>query len=111
MHAAVLADMALDDGALVHDLQLVFVGGDFELVDGDDGDDGEERARRLPAFGTAAGVVVGDVGTERHLDFGARAVAVEGSALEIGGAFAETVVYEGVERGCHFGLSVFKSWD
>lgn len=100
--AAVAAGVSLDGGALVDDLELVAVGGDGELVLGDDGDDGEEGALGLPALGAAAGVVVEDVAGEGHLDGLALAVAAEPAPLEGGAALGEAVVDGGVDRDGHF---------
>lgn len=105
VHAAVLAGVALDGGGLVDDGQLGPVGGHGELVAGHDGNHGEERAGGLPALGAAAGVVVEDVGGERHFDGGGAALAVQLAAGEVGAALGEAVVDEGVERRRHFGVA------
>jgi hypothetical protein len=105
MHAAVPARVALDRGRGVDNVQFVRVGGDGERGGGEDADDGEQGAGGLPALGAAAGVVVGDVAGEGDLDFVAGAVAVEFSPGEVGRAFGDAVVDEGVD-GRHGG-----GWD
>lgn len=101
MDSALLAGVALDSGRLVDYAQLVTVGCYAEVVTGDDTDDGEERTGWFPALGTAAGVVVRDVALYGDLDFVLWAVAVEVSAGEVGVAFGDSVVDEGV-NGRHF---------
>lgn len=61
VHAAVLAGVALDHGGLIDDFEFVFARRDFKLLDGYNADDGEEGVFRLPAFGAAARVVVGNI--------------------------------------------------
>lgn len=61
MHATLFASVSLDNRFLVHNVQFVGVGGDGERRAGDHTDDAEDCARGFPAFGAAAGVVVGDV--------------------------------------------------
>ena len=74
----------------------------LRLVDGNDGDDGERCASRLPALGTAAGVVVNDVAGDRDFDLIGRAMALERTAGERAGALLEAVVDQRVERRiCH----------
>ena len=63
-----------------------------DVVAADDRDHGELRARRLPALGAAAGVVVGDVALDGDGDRIGGAVAGERAALEFLGARLETLV-------------------
>lgn len=50
VHATILTRMALDCAALVDDGQFALVGGDADVLNGDDAYHGEERARGLPAL-------------------------------------------------------------
>ena len=97
VYATLLASIALDCGIGVDDGEFVGVGYDFDIVDGHDTDDGEEGSVGFPAFGAAAGVVVGDVSGDLDFDGVGAAVALEGSAAEVGVAFGEAVVDVGVE--------------
>jgi hypothetical protein len=101
VHAALLARMSLDHGALVDDLELVAVGGHGHFVLGDHSDDGEEGAGRLPALGTSTGMVVSHVAAESHLDFVAATLAVQLSAGEVGIALGDAVVDQRMKRGRH----------
>jgi len=58
MNSAVFAGVAQDRGFVVYDGELVAVGCDFEVLNGDDGNHGEEGPGWLPTLRTAAGVVV-----------------------------------------------------
>jgi hypothetical protein len=60
--------MALDRRVGIDDLQLLFVGGDLDLVARDDGDLREQGAFRLPALAAAAGMVVRGLRADRHFD-------------------------------------------
>lgn len=97
VYATLLASIALDCGIWVDDGEFVGVGYDFDVVDGHDADDREESSVGFPAFGAAAGVVVGDVSGDLDFDGVGAAVALEGSAAEVGVAFGEAVVDVGVE--------------
>lgn len=105
--AAGLAGVALDGGAGVEDVQFLRVGSHFDVVDGHDGDDGEERAFGLPALRAAAGVVVEDVAGDGYFYFVAGAVALEGSSREVGCAFSDAIVDQGVDRWCHVECGCF----
>ena len=50
VNTAIAAGVSLDSSALVDDGELVTVGGDLELIAGDDSDDGEKSTLRLPAL-------------------------------------------------------------
>src|SRR5207248_5993817 len=94
MRTAGLAGIALDRRRRVDNLQLVAVLGYFHIVARDDGDDGEGRPRGLPAFGAAAGVVVGHIALDGDLDRPVRALADKGAA----GVTARPLRYAATER-------------
>jgi hypothetical protein len=60
--------MALNRRAGVHDLELLRIGGNAELVSGHHADYREGRALRLPAFGAAARVIESNIpgNLDRH---------------------------------------------
>jgi len=62
MDAAFIAGVAEDRGVGVEDVEFVSIGGHGDVRDGDDSDDSKERTAGFIALGTAAGVVVEDVG-------------------------------------------------
>ena len=101
VRAAGAAGVALNCGVCVDDVELVAVGGHLHGVFGDDSDDGEERARGFPAFGAAAGVVVGDVALEAYDHLVLGAAAVEVSSRELGVAFGDAFVDGRVEGESH----------
>lgn len=74
--AALLARVALDRRALVHDGELFRGARHAERGARDDAHDGEEGARGLPALGAPARVVVQHVGRDGDLDRVRLAVAV-----------------------------------
>lgn len=98
----VTAGVSLNGSALVDDGEFVSVGGDLDLVAGDDGDDREESTLRLPAFGAAAGVVVSDLTAEGDLNGVGRALASELATRETGRALGDALVDAGVEVVRHF---------
>lgn len=61
VHTAVFACVALDYCCLVYDVEFVGTGGNGEGRAWHYAHDAEDCAGGFPAFGTAAGVVVGDV--------------------------------------------------
>src|SRR4051812_28097013 len=85
VHATTFARMSLDRGARVDDPQLVAVGGHAQIVTRNDGDLRKQRSARLPAFRTAADVVVGRLPLDRHGDLFLRTVAIKRPAGEVGG--------------------------
>src|SRR5450631_2679176 len=87
-----LACMTLNGGGRIDDAKLVAVLCDFHLVLRYDRDDREQRTLRLPALGTAAGVVVRDLRADRHLDGLIRAFAGQGSPREILRSLLDAVV-------------------
>lgn len=100
--ATVTAGVSLNSSTLVDDGELVSVGGDLELVAGNDSDDGEESTLRLPALGAATGVVVGDLTLEGDLDGVGGALASELATREAGRALGDALVDAGVEVVRHF---------
>src|SRR3954465_4089263 len=64
----------------------------------------EDRPVRLPAFGAAAGVIVGDITLDADLDRPILAFASQGSGGEVAGAFLNAAVNRWVDMNCH-GLS------
>src|SRR4030095_4891706 len=93
VYAAAVAGMALDRGAAIDHGELLAVGGHAYVVLRHDGDHGEHRARRLPALGAAAGVVVSDVALDGDGDGIRGAVAAERAALEFLVAGLDALVY------------------
>lgn len=61
MRAAGVTSVALDHGIAIHDIELVSVGGNGELLARDHSHDTEERGARLPAFRASASMVVHDI--------------------------------------------------
>ena len=105
VHAAVFAGVALDHGGLVDDLEFVLARANRQFVYRDDCDDAEQRTVGLPALGAAAGVVELDVRVERYFHGAAGAFAVQFAAGEVGVAFLEAGVDEGVKGGhCCFNM-------
>jgi hypothetical protein len=100
--ATVAAGVSLNSSALVDDSELVSIGGDLELVAGDDSNDGEESTLRLPALGAATGVVVSDLTVEGDLNGVGGALASELTTREAGRALGDALVDAGVEVVRHF---------
>jgi hypothetical protein len=61
VYATVFAGVALDHCFIVYDVEFFVPGRHREGGAGDYADDAEDCGRGFPAFGAAAGVVVGDV--------------------------------------------------
>ena len=80
MGAADLAGVTLDRRRASTIAQLVFVLQHRDVFARHHGDDGEGRAVGLPAFGAAAGVVVGDVALDGDLDGAVAAFADQRAA-------------------------------
>jgi hypothetical protein len=103
VNTTVAASVSLNSSALVNDGELVSVGGDLNLVAGDDSDDREESTLRLPALGAATGVVVSNLTAEGDLDGVGGALAANLSAGEVVGALGEAVLEARVEVVRHLG--------
>src|SRR6202048_2250637 len=67
MRPAILAGVALDRRRRVDNLQLVAVFENRHAVARDNSDDRKGGALRLPAFGAAAGMIVGDIALDANL--------------------------------------------
>ena len=93
--------MALDRRRLVDDLQLVAVLDHLDIVARNHGDDGESRAGGLPAFGAAAGVVVGHIALDGDLDRLVRAFADKGAAGETAGALLYAAINRRMDMSSH----------
>src|SRR5437588_12523937 len=100
--AADLAGIALNGRALVDDRKLVAVLDHLDIVARHHRDHGEGRAVRLPAFGTAAGVVVRDVAGDRDLDRPVLALADQGAAGKAPRALLHAIVNRGVDMNSHW---------
>src|SRR5216683_2749041 len=105
MRAADLAGMPLDRRRRVDDVQLVAVLEHGHAVAWHDGDHREGRPFGLPAFGAAAGVVVGDIALDADLDrLAVLAFADQGSAGKAARALLDAAVNRWMEMNSH-GLS------
>src|SRR5437016_3974629 len=104
MRAASLAGVTLDRRRRVNDLELVAVFENGHVVARDDSDDRKGGALGLPAFGAAAGVVVGDVPLDADLDGPVLAFADERAAGKAARALPDAVVNRWVDMNSH-GLS------
>lgn len=94
MNPAINTSMALDDCGGIDDGKLRLVCLDAQVVTRNDTDNGEERSGGLPAFGAAAGMVVGDVALETDNDLVRGTAAVQSATGEIGVPFGDTVIDE-----------------
>ena len=104
MRAASLAGVTLDRRRGVDDLELVAVFEHGDVVAGDHGDDRKGSALGLPAFGAAAGVVVGDISLDADLDRPVLAFADQRAAGKAAGAFFDAAINRWVDMNSH-GLS------
>src|SRR6202171_4475530 len=95
MGAARLAGVPLDGRRGIDDLKLVAVLKHADAVAGHHRDHREDRPFRFPAFGAAAGVVVGDIALDADLDrLAVLAFADQGSS----GKAARTLLDPAVDR-------------
>src|SRR5215475_15450417 len=101
MRAAGLAGVALDHGRRIDDLQLIAIFEHGQVLTWHDRDHRENGARRLPAFGATAGMVVGDVALDADLDRLVLAFADQRPAGKAAGAFLYTAVNRWVELNSH----------
>ncbi len=92
VYATFLAGIALNHGAIINHLQLVFARCHLEFINWNNAHDGEQGTRRFPALGAAAGMIVSDVGVELHFHRRGGAVASQRAAVEVGVAFGEPIV-------------------
>lgn len=83
VHAAAGAGMALDRGIRIDHLQLVGILDHVDRIARHHRDDREFRARRLPAFGTAARMVMRRLRTHLHNNRIARAFTAQRTARKI----------------------------
>jgi len=92
MRATGLAGMPLDCRRSIDDVKLVTIFEHLHIVARDDGDDGEGRPVGFPAFGAAAGVVVGDIAYDADLDWLALAFTDEGPACKAARTLLDAIV-------------------
>src|SRR6218665_276028 len=83
MRAAACAGMALDRCGLIDDAQLVAILQNSDVLARYHGHDGEYRTVRLPAFGAAACMIMGDVTFDADFHFAVRAFADQRTAREM----------------------------
>src|SRR5882724_327956 len=107
MRTASLAGMPLYRRRCIDYLKLVAVFKNGDVFARYDCDDGENGPFRLPAFGAAAGVVVGDVTLDADLDGPILAFADQGSAGETARALPYSVVNRWVDMNCHGPILLF----
>jgi hypothetical protein len=84
VHAAFDASVALDEGGAVDNLEFVAIFDDLDMVVRRHGDNRKYGARRLPALGAAASVVMGDIALDGDLDGIVGAFAGQCAAGKIG---------------------------
>src|SRR6266851_2702066 len=101
VRAAALAGVALDHRGRIGDLELVAVFEHGHVLPWHDGDDGEGGTLGLPAFGAAAGVVMGDIALDPDLDRFVPAFADQGATGKAARASLHTVVDCGVDVNSH----------
>src|SRR3981081_4351561 len=112
MRAPHLAGISLDRRRAIDDLQLVAVFEHRHIFARHNGDHREGRAVGLPAFGAAAGVIVGDVALDADLDRPVLAFADQGAAAKAARAFLYAVVNRWVDMNGHGSiLLVFDVFD
>src|SRR5882672_2271092 len=101
MRATRLAGVSLDSRGRVDNLQLVAVFEHRDIFAWHNGDHREGRTGRLPAFGAAAGVVVGDIALDADLDLFVAALADKGAAGKAARALLDAVVDRWVDMNSH----------
>src|ERR1700730_16304876 len=99
-----LAGMPLDRCRSVDDVKLVAVLKNAHVVARHNGDHRKDRALRLPAFGAATGMVVGDIPLDADLDRLLLAFADKGATGKAARAFLHSGVNRWVDMNSH-GLS------
>lgn len=92
MDTALPAGVSLDDSILVHDMELVPVGGHRKILSGDDANHREEGPCRLPALGAPACMVMGHVAFQSDCDLVLWAFAVQIAARKVWVARCDAVV-------------------
>src|SRR4030081_2233051 len=101
MRAAALAGVALDRRRRIDNLQLVAVFKHRDIFARHNGNHREGCPVGLPAFGAAAGVVMGDIALDADLDRLVLAFADEGAAGKGARAFLYAVVNRWVDMNSH----------
>src|SRR5882724_8949987 len=107
MRTASLAGMPLYSCRCIDHLKLVAVFQNADVFARYDRYHSKDRPLRLPAFGAAAGVVVGDVTLDADLDRPILAFADQGSAGETARALPYSVVNRWVDMNCHGPILLF----
>jgi len=92
MRSADATSMPLDCRGWIDHLELIAIFENSDVVARHHRDYGKDRPVRLPAFGAAAGVIVGDIALDADLDRPVLAFANQGSAGEIGRALFNAVI-------------------
>src|SRR5262245_16163519 len=118
MHPATFAGVSLDDCVRIHDRQLVLIGSYTNLVAWHDRDLGEQCARRLPALGAPAHMVVATLAINRYRHLLVRAVADQRAAREVLSRRFHALIYRRMygNRHCLFLLlcnlpsNMVRSW-
>jgi hypothetical protein len=93
VHPAIFAGVTLDGRIGIHDLELVGVLGNTQLVARHNRDLREHCARGLPAFGASAYVIVGALGRNGYLDGIARTLARKRSSREVRRAGPDAAIH------------------
>src|SRR5262249_60533734 len=93
--------IALDHRGCIDALEFVTVFEHGHVLPRDDGDNGESGALGLPALGTAASVVMGDIALDSDLDRSVLAFAHQGSAGKAARAPFDAVVNRRVDLNSH----------
>src|ERR1700712_1436052 len=101
MRAADLAGVSLDSGGRIDNLQLVAVFQHRHIFAWHDGAHREGRPAGLPAFGTAARVVVGDITLDADFDRFVPAFANKCTAGKATRALLDAVVDRWVDMNSH----------
>src|SRR6202012_707635 len=101
MRAADLAGMTLDRRRCVDDLQLVTVFENRHVVARNHRDNRKGCPFRLPAFGAAAGVIIGDVPLDADLARPVRTFAYQRATGKTAGALLYSIVNRWVDMNSH----------
>lgn len=95
---AILARVTQDRGVVIKNDQLVLVGFDLDVLDGNDADNCEEGSVWFVALGTSACMVVKNVAGDRNLHFLGCAETPQGSTGKIPSSLRDAIINEGMER-------------
>src|ERR1700738_3256150 len=98
MRAATLAGVPLNRRRGIDDVKLVAIFEHRHIVARNDGDDGKGRPVGLPAFGAAAGVIVGDADLDRLV----LAFADKSSTGKAARTFLDSVVNRRMDVNSHW---------